>query len=119
MAFMELYGWMRGKGQRNVQDLADTNPVPAANFANVLIPQANLAGATLASSYVSPATITSYPMNVEWPAGIYLYEYWDIAVDGTPVPNASGMVPPMAPFVSPQYMGGVERVVVPQFNSAA
>jgi len=120
MSFMQLYRPMRGKGQRNVQDLGDTNPVPAANFANVLIPQANLAGATLQSSaYASPATITSYPMSVEWPAGIYLDEYWDIAIDGTLLPNASGMVAPMAAFVSPQYMGGGERVVVPQFNYAA
>lgn len=119
MSFMQLYRPMRGKGQRNVQDLADTNPVPAANFANALIPQANLAGATLAASITSPFTLTNYPMNVEWPAGIYLDEYWDIAIDGTLLPNGSGLVAPMAAFVSPQYMGGGERVIVPQFNIAA
>jgi len=119
MWFFQAFRPMRGKGQRNTQDLTNTNPVPAANFANTLIPQANLIGATLASSYVSPATITSYPMLVEWPAGLYIDEYWDIAIDGTLLPNANGVVAPMAAFVSPQYMGGGERVIVPQFNVAA
>jgi hypothetical protein len=118
-AFMQMYRPMRGKGQRNVQDLMQTFPIPAANFANQLIPQANLTGATLASSYTSPVSISSYPMNIEWPAGIYLDEYWDIAIDGTLLPNANGMVAPMAAFVSPQYMGGGERVIVPQYNFAA
>jgi hypothetical protein len=119
MEFMQFYRPMRGKGQRNGQDLVSANPVPAANFPNALIPQANLAAATLAASYTSPAAITAYPMNVEWPAGLYLDEYWDLAIDGTLLPNAMGIVAPMAAFVSPQYMGGGERVIVPQFNLAA
>jgi len=119
MWFMQVYRPMRGKGQRNVQDLDNTNPVPATGFPNQLIPQANLAGATLATSYSSPATITAYPMVLEWPGGIYLDEYWDIAIDGTILPNAQGIVAPMAAFISPQYMGGGERVVTPQFNFAA
>jgi hypothetical protein len=118
-AFMQMYRPMRGKGQRNLQDVMQANPVPAANFANALIPQANLAGATLASSYTSPAAISSYPFNLEWPAGIYLDEYWDIAIDGTLLPNSMGVVAPTAAFVSPQYMGGGERVIVPQYNFAA
>jgi hypothetical protein len=118
-AFMQMYRPMRGRGQRNVQDLMDTNPVPAANFANALIPQANLAGATLAASYTSPAAITNYPFNLELPAGIFLDEYWDLAIDGSLLPNASGVVAPSAAFVSPQYMGGGERVIVPQFNFAS
>lgn len=119
MSFFQLYRPMRGKGQRNVQDLDNTNPVPAANFANSQIPQANLAGASLVQTFTSPFTITNYPMNIEWPAGLYLDEYWDIAIDGTLLPNGAGVVAPMAAFVSPQYMGGGERVVVPQFNVAA
>ena len=119
MEFMQFYRPMRGKGQRNVQDLHAANPVASANFPNALQPQANLAAATLASSYVSPATITSYPLQLEWPAGIYMDEYWDIAIDGTLLPNANGVVAPVAAFVSPQYMGGGERVVTPQFNFAA
>jgi hypothetical protein len=46
-------------------------------------------------------------------------EYWDLAIDGSLLPNAAGIVAPSAAFVSPQYMGGGERVVVPQFNIAA
>lgn len=119
MEFMQFYRPMRGKGQRNTQDLHATNPVPSTSFPNGLQPQANLAAAILATSYSSPATITSYPMQLEWPAGIYLDEYWDIAIDGTILPNANGVVAPVAAFVSPQYMGGGERVVTPQFNFAA
>lgn len=119
MEFMQWYRPMRGKGQKSMQDLASSAPVAAANFPNALVPQANLAAATLASSYTSPAAITAYPINVEWPAGLYLDEYWDLAIDGTLLPNAMGIVAPMAAFISPQYMGGGERVIVPQFNLAA
>lgn len=119
MEFFQFYRPMRGKGQRNVQDLMNANPVPAANFPNSLIPQANLAGATMSQTTTSPYTLTAYPMNIEWPAGLYLDEYWDLAIDGTLLPNAMGIVAPMAAFVSPQYMGGGERVIVPQFNLAA
>lgn len=119
MALWQMIRPMRGRGQRNTQDLMQTNPVPAANFANVLIPQANLCGATLASSYSSPAAIVNYPFMLEIPAGIFMDEYWDLAIDGSLLPNAAGIVAPSAAFVSPQYMGGGERVVVPQFNIAA
>ena len=118
-AFMQAYRPMRGRGQRNLQDLMDTNPVPSANFANSLIPQANLAGATLSQTLTSPYSVTNYPFTLEIPAGIYLDEYWDLAMDGSLMPNAQGVVAPMRAFVSPQYMGGGERVVVPQFNFAA
>ena len=118
-AFFQMYRPMRGRGQRNVQDLMGTNPVGSAAFANALIPQANLAGAALASSYTSPASISNYPFFLDIPAGIFLDEYWDLAIDGTLLPNAAGVVAPSAAFVSPQYMGGGERVVVPQFNIAA
>ena len=116
MAFMQMYRPMRGKGQRNVQDLLNSNPVPTTGFANSQIPQANLAGAALVQTFTSPFTISNYPMLIEWPAGLYLDEYWDIAIDGTLLPNGNGVVAPMSAFVSPQYMGGGERVIVPQFN---
>jgi len=119
MAFMQMYRPMRGRGQRNVQDLLDTNPVPSANFANSLIPQANLAGGVLSQTLTSPYSVTNYPMILEIPAGIWLDEYWDLAMDGSLLPNAQGVVAPMKAFVSPQYMGGGERVIVPQFNYAA
>ena len=119
MAFMQMYRPMRGRGQRNGQDLMDTNTPLSTGYANALIPQANLCGATLAASYVSPAAIVNYPFILEIPAGIFLDEYWDLAIDGSLLPNAAGVVAPSAAFVSPQYMGGGERVVVPQFNIAA
>lgn len=115
-AFFQLYRPMRGRGQRNLQDLMDTNPVPSTGFANSLIPQANLAGATLSQTLTSPYSVTNYPFILELPAGIFLDQYWDLALDGTLLPNASGQVAPMSAFVSPQYMGGGERVIVPQFN---
>ena len=118
-AFMQQYRPMRGRGQRNLQDMMDTNPVASGNFANSLIPQANLAGATLSQTLTSPYSVTNYPFNLEIPAGIYLDEYWDLAMDGSLMPNGQGVVAPMRAFVSPQYMGGGERVVVPQFNFAS
>lgn len=118
-AFMQMYRPMRGRGQRNTQDLIDTNPIASTNFANSLIPQANLAGATLSQTLSSPYSVTNYPMSIEIPAGVYLDEYWDLAIDGSLLPNAQGVVAPMRAFVSPQYMGGGERVVVPQFNFSA
>lgn len=118
-AFMQAYRPMRGRGQRNTQDLLDTNPVPSSGFANSLIPQANLAGAVLSQTLTSPYSVTNYPMILEIPAGIYLDEYWDLAIDGSLMPNAQGVVAPMRAFVSPQYMGGGERVIVPQFNYAS
>lgn len=117
-AFMQMYRPMRGRGQRNIQDLMNAN-LTNQTYANALIPQANLCGATLASSYSSPATITNYPFILELPAGVFLDEYWDLAIDGSLLPNAAGVVAPTAAFVSPQYMGGGERVIVPQFNFAA
>jgi hypothetical protein len=119
MALWQMMRPMRGRGQRNVQDLMNTNPAPASGFANQSIPQANLCGATLATSYTSPLAISNYPFFLEIPAGLFMDEYWDLAIDGSLLPNAAGIVAPSAAFVSPQYMGGGERVVVPQFNVAA
>jgi hypothetical protein len=119
MAFMQMYRPMRGRGQRNVQDLLNTNVPLTTGYANTLIPQANLCGATLSTTTTSPYNISNYPFILEIPAGIFLDEYWDLAIDGSLLPNAAGVVAPSAAFVSPQYMGGGERVVVPQFNLAA
>ena len=115
-AFMQMFRPMRAHGQRNVQDLMQTNPVPAANFANSLIPQALLAAAILPASLTSPYTLTNYPFILEIPAGLFFDEYWDLALDGSIMPNARGVAGPMPAFVSPQYMAGGERVIAPQFN---
>jgi hypothetical protein len=114
MAFFQQYRPMRGKGQRNVQDLMDTyiaNP-----GANSLYQQANLAGATLSQTLTSPYAVTNYPFNLEWPAGIYLDEYWELARNGQILPMPTNGRPA---FVSPQYMSGGERNIQPQFNFAA
>jgi hypothetical protein len=117
--FMQAYRPMRGRGQRNQQDLISVNPVASSGFPNSLIPASDLAGTSLSQTLTSPYSVTNYPMQLEIPAGIYLDEYWDLAIDGSLLPNAQGVVAPMKAFVSPQYMGGGERVVVPQFNFAA
>jgi hypothetical protein len=118
-AFMQMYRPMRQRGQRNVQDVIQTNFVPSSAFANSLIPQAILASGILPGSYTSPAAITSYPFILEFPAGMFFDEYWDLALDGAIMPNANGIAAPQAAFVSPQYMAGGERVITPAFNIAA
>jgi hypothetical protein len=119
MALWQMMRPSRGRGQRNTQDLMNTNPAPSSAFANASIPQANLCGSILPASYTSPISIANYPFVMEIPAGLFLDEYWDLAIDGSLLPNAAGVVAPSAAFVSPQYMGGGERVVVPQFNIAS
>jgi hypothetical protein len=116
MAFFQMYRPMRGRGQRNAQDLIAVNPEPTSGYANSLIPQANLAGAVLSQTLTTPYSVTNYPFTLEWPAGYFFDEYWDLAPDGSILPNAMGIVAPMQAFVSPQYMGGGERNIVPQFN---
>lgn len=129
-AFMQMYRPMRGRGQRNLQDLMDCNVPLAAGYPNSLFPQANLAGAPAGAGAIagqgnaatgvvtSPLALSNYPFNLELPAGLFIDEYWDLALDGSLLPNQAGVVAPTAAFVSPQYMGGGERVVVPQFNIA-
>jgi hypothetical protein len=129
-AFMQMYRPMRGRGQRNGQDLLNTNTPLAAAYPNSLFAQANLTGSPAGAGAIggqgnattgvitSPLNLTNYPFTLELPAGIFLDEYWDLAMDGALLPNSAGVVAPSAAFVSPQYMGGGERVVVPQFNVA-
>lgn len=119
MAFWQMIRPSRGRGQRNVQDLMGVNAVPTTGFANPGIPQANLTGNVLPAAVTSPYSLSNFPFTLEIPAGLFLDEYWDLAIDGSLLPNAAGVVAPSAAFVSPQYMGGGERVVVPQFNFAA
>jgi hypothetical protein len=129
-AFFQMYRPMRGRGQRNTQDLMGTNVPLAASYANSTWPEANLAATPAGAGCIggqgnaatgvvtSPLNISNYPFILEIPAGIFLDEYWDLALDGSLLPNAAGVVAPTGAFVSPQYMGGGERVVVPQFNFA-
>jgi hypothetical protein len=136
-AFFQMYRPMRGPGQENVQNLLGTNTADV--YSNGLIPQNNQstggptatnnssgvaqAGATVnpppAPIQTNPAAGTSWVFNLEIPGSLYIDQYWDLAIDGTLLPNAQGVVAPMGATVSPQYMGGGERVVVPTFNYAA
>jgi hypothetical protein len=129
-AFMQMYRPMRGRGQRNTQDMMGVNLPTASQYAASTFAQANLAASPAGTGAVggqgnaatgvvtSPLALTNYPFILEIPAGIFIDEYWDLALDGSLLPNAAGVVAPSAAFVSPQYMGGGERVVVPQFNIA-
>lgn len=129
-AFMQMYRPMRGRGQRNVQDMMAVNAQVSSQYPNSTMAQALLSGAPAGAGAVggqgaaatgvvtSPLNLSNYPFILELPAGIFLDEYWDLAMDGSLLPNAAGVVAPSAAFVSPQYMGGGERVIVPQFNVA-
>lgn len=129
-AFMQMYRPMRGRGQRNIQDLMASNAQVSSQYPNSLFAQALLSGSPAGGGAIggqgaaatgvvtSPLNLTNYPFILELPAGIFIDEYWDLALDGSLLPNAAGVVAPSAAFVSPQYMGGGERVVVPQFNVA-
>lgn len=129
-AFMQMYRPMRGRGQRNVQDMMGVNAQVSSQYPNSTFAQALLCGAPAGTGAVggqgaaatgvvtSPLNLSNYPFMLELPAGVFLDEYWDLAMDGSLLPNAQGVVAPSAAFVSPQYMGGGERVIVPQFNIA-
>lgn len=119
VAFFQMYRPMRGRGQRNHNDLLAAYPNPSSAFANSQIPQANLAAATLSQTLTSPYSVSNYPMTLEIPAGYFFDEYWDLAPDGSILPNAQGVAAPMQAFVSPQYMAGGERNIVPDFKYAS
>lgn len=113
-AFFQMYRPMRGRGQLSTQNNLGANT--ASTFANSSIPQANQ---TTTGITANPAAASTWNWTLEVPGGIYIDQYWDIAEDGTLLPNAMGQVAPMSAWVSPQYMGGGERVVVPQFSFSA
>jgi hypothetical protein len=110
-AFFQMYRPMRGKGFAQVNN--GTNV--AGTFANAAIPQTNQNTSGIATN---PAAGTHWKFILEIPGGLYIDQYWDLAIDGTLLSNSNGQIAPMGAFVSPQYMGGGERVVVPQFNYA-
>ncbi len=146
--FWQLMRPMRGKGQTSANTLAGQFPTAApitgvTTAAPLLtVPIAGLnpnptygtnGSGSAPFSQLSPSICNSNGMvyqaaagaatsniqfMLELPAGIWLDQYWDLAVDGSLLPNASGVVQPVSAFVSPQYMGGGERVIVPQFNFA-
>lgn len=131
-AFFQMYRPMRGAGQSSVPTLMGSNQAgvifTAAGTANnggyqnasvgaTQTPQVNQTPAF--SVAANPASASTWAFNLEVPGGLFIDSYWDQAIDGTLLPNASGRIAPMSAFVSPQYMGGGERVVVPTFNYAS
>lgn len=113
-AFFQMYRPMRGPGQANVQNLIGTNL--ADIYSNSTIPQTNQSTSGIVAN---PASGSSWVFNLEIPGSLFIDNYWDLAIDGTLLPSAHGFIEPMGAWVTPQYMGGGERVVVPQFNFAA
>lgn len=127
VAFFQMYRPMRGPGQQGLQGNDGANSsqfypqastgvasqIPAINLSNTAQP----GGAT--AVIANPIINTTWSFLLEIPGGLYVDAYWDLAIDGTLLPNSQGTVAPMSAFVSPQYMGGGERVVVPKFNLAA
>lgn len=118
VAFFQQYRPMRGRGQSTVQTLVGTNS--ATSFANAAEPQTNLSTVSGGGANTNlPASGSTSVFLLEIPGGLFIDGYWDLAIDGTLLPNAAGAIAPISAFVSPQYMGGGERVVVPKFQFAA
>jgi hypothetical protein len=117
-AFFQMYRPMRGEGQAGTQTLLGATAVGsnAGAFANATMPQVNQ---TTTGIVANPASASNWSFVLEVPGGLFIDSYWDQAIDGTLLPNAQGRIAPMSAFVSPQYMGGGERVVVPTFNYGA
>lgn len=113
-AFMQMYRPMRGPGQNGQQTLMEA--APATPFANVTIPQTNQ---TTTGIVANPAAASVWNFTLELPASLFIDQYWNLAADGTILPNSQGVARPTAAIVSPQYMGGGERNITPQFNIAA
>lgn len=133
-AFFQMYRPMRGQGQSTLPTLlgsnqAGTNYSAAATATyNGYQNASSIASGTAPSQTnqtapfsvaANPASGSNWSFLLEVPGGLFIDSYWDQAIDGTLLPNAQGRIAPMSAFVSPQYMGGGERVVVPTFNYAS
>lgn len=109
-ALFQMYRPMRGSAQMAAQPILGTNVPPTTGYANAATPQANLVATPNQTATTSPVTFI-----LEVPGSLWFDQYWDLAEDGTV------MAPPVSAYVSPQYMGGGERIVTPrsQFTSMA
>ncbi len=111
-ALFQLIRPMRGSAQMAAQPLLGAAPAgsPTTLWPNAAIPQANLVALPNLTAASSAIPI---PFTLEIPGCIWLDQYWDLAEDGTV------MAAPVSAYVSPQYMGGGERIVTPrtQFSS--
>jgi hypothetical protein len=103
----QLYRPMRGTAQMGTQPLDGTNPPPSTGYANAATPQANIVATPNMSVNTTPVTWI-----MEVPGCLWFDQYWDLAEDGTV------MAAPVSAYVSPQYMGGGERIVTPRTQFA-
>lgn len=129
--FFQMYRPMRGQGQASTQDLNGSFSAGILGAASAAPTNTGFqsGGQTTSLPFqipaISPLSVVaaqpagSFTFILEVPGGLFIDAYWDQAIDGTLLPNARGQIAPMSAFVSPQYMGGGERVVVPTFNYAA
>ena len=108
-ALFQLVRPMRGSAQMANQPLLGANSLLSTVFANAAIPQANLVALP---NMTAASSGTPIPFILEIPGCIWLDQYWDLAEDGTV------MAAPVSAYVSPQYMGGGERIVTPRTQFA-
>lgn len=106
-ALFQLYRPMRGSAQMATQPLMGTNPPASTTYANSAFPQANLVATPNMGLTTTPVVFI-----LEIPGCLWFDQYWDLAEDGTV------MAPPVSAYVSPQYMGGGERIVTPRTQFA-
>jgi hypothetical protein len=104
-AVFQSYRPMRGSAQMAQQVNLGANP--ASTFANSSFAQANLVAFPSQTATSSPV-----PFILEIPGSLWFDQYWDLAEDGTV------LGPPISAYVSPQYMGGGERIVTPRTQFA-
>jgi hypothetical protein len=100
LAIFQSYRPMRGSAQMAYQPNLGANP--AGTFQNAAFPQANICATP---SMTKTSTTTPVHLYYELPCSLWFDQYWDLAEDGTI------MGPPIASYVSPQYMSGGQRVV--------
>lgn len=106
-ALFQMYRPMRGSAQMAAQTIMGTNAPPTTGYANAATPQANLVATPNQTATTTPVT-----MIFEVPGCLWFDQYWDLAEDGTV------LAPPISAYVSPQYMGGGERIVTPRTQFA-
>lgn len=100
LAIFQYYRPMRGSAQMASQPLLGANP--AGTFQNAAFPQANICATPSMTKTTSTTPVHLY---YELPASLWFDQYWDLAENG------QVLAPPIATYVSPQYMSGGQRTV--------
>ncbi len=105
-ALFQLIRPMRGSAQMAAQVLMGS--APASPFINSAIPDSNRVSSVSITATTNPVIWT-----MEIPGCLWFDQYWDLAEDGTVLAS------PISAYISPQYMGGGERIVTPKTQFAA